>query len=171
MVRVSALLGMATSLCLVSGCSTGSGLLIADVYRTEGAYVVTMEGFGVTMRTVAEDAGLTLGYDRRSYVYPQRIDDPPEEGRHYFFVPLPKRAPVAVSTRAVGMDLRASSVEFGLTLGYRDTSLIALVPATESLYMRLRFLPDDVSATRLTYCPEEEPCWPIEIPDDVSASR
>jgi hypothetical protein len=154
-------------LCLLSGCSAGSGLLIADVHRTEGAWVVAIEGVGATVRTVADDAGLTFGYDRRAYVYPERIDDPPPDGRYYFFVPLPKTAPVAVSTRAIGLDLRASHSGFGLTLGYRDATLLARVSTGESLYMRLRFLPDDVGATRLTYCPEEDPCWPIDIPDDA----
>jgi hypothetical protein len=169
--RITALWHAAMFICLLTGCSTGSGLLIADVYRTEGAWVVAIEGFGATVRTLADDAGLTLGYERRTYVYPERIDDPPPEGRHYFFVRLPKKAPVAVNTRAVGLNVRASNVDFGLTLGYRDATLLARVPVGESLYIRLRFLPDDVGATRLTYCPEEDPCWPIDIPNDALVPR
>lgn len=89
--QITALWHAAMLLCLLSGCSTESGLLIADVHRTEGAWVVAIEGFGATVRTVADDAGLTLGYDRRTYVYPERIDDPPPQGRHFFFVRLPRR--------------------------------------------------------------------------------
>ncbi|MGH8655869.1 MAG: hypothetical protein ACREYE_28460 [Gammaproteobacteria bacterium] len=84
---------------------------------------------------------------------------------------MPKKAPVAVNTRAIGLDLRASHSGFGLTLGYRDATLLARVSTGESLYMRLRFLPDDVGATRLTYCPAEDPCWPIDIPNDALAPR
>jgi len=169
--QITALWHATMLLCLLSGCSTGSGLLIADVHRTAGAWVVAIKGFGATVRTVADDAGLTFGYERRTYVYPERIVDPPPEGRHYFFVPLPKKAPVAVNTRAIGLDVRASNVDVGITLGYRDATLLARVSSGESLYMHLRFLPDNVGATRLTYCPEEDPCWTIDMPDDALAPR
>lgn len=153
---------------LLSGCSTASGLLVADVYRTEGAWVVVIEGLGATVRTLADDAGLTLGYERRIYVYPETSDDLPSEGRHHWSVRLPKKPALARNTRTIGLELRTSGVDLGITLGYRDASLLAHVPVGESIYMRLSFLPDDARTTRLTYCPEEDPCWPIDIPDNTS---
>jgi hypothetical protein len=155
----------------LGGCSSTSGLLIADVIRAEGAWVVAIEGCCASLRTVASNAGLTLGYDRRTYVYPIKIDDPPAEGRHYFVVPLPRERPVAVNTRAIGIDVRATGIDLGLTLGYRDATLLARAPSGDSVYMRLHFIADDVGGTRLIYCPEEDPCWPIDIPDNASSRR
>jgi hypothetical protein len=161
----------ATIITLLGGCSTTSGLLIADVHRTSGAWVVAIEGVGAAFRSVASDAGLTLGYDRRTYVYPERIGDPPRQGRHYFFLQLPKSLPVMIDTRAIGLDVRASSVEVGVTLGYRAAAMLVPVPITQSLYMRLKFSSADIKATELIYCPEENPCWPTEIPADGSGRR
>ncbi len=153
---------------LLSGCSTASGLLVADVYRTQGAWVVDIQGFGATMRTLADDAGLTLGYERRVYVYPETTEDLPAEGRHHWSVRLPNKPALAGNVCVIGLDVRTSGVDLGFTLGYRDASLLAHVPEGESLHMRLSFLPGDPRATRLTYCPEEDPCWPIAIPDNTS---
>lgn len=155
----------------LGGCSSGSGLLLADVTHAEGAWVVAIEGFGASLLTIAGDSGLTLGYDRRTYVYPRKIDDPPPEGRHYFYVPLPRTAPLALNKRAIGLDLRTTGIDLGLTLGYRDTTLLAWVASNDSVYMRLHFIADQPDATRLSYCHEDDPCWPIDIPDDASARR
>lgn len=161
--KIAKLWNVTTFVVLLSGCSTTSGLLVADVFRAEGAWVVAIQGFGTTLRTLADDAGMTFGYERRVYVYPETTDDFPTEGRHYWLVRLPKRPALAVNTRIIGLDMRASGVDLGFTLGYRDATVLAQVPVGASRYMRLTLSPDDAAATHLTYCTEEHPCWPIDI--------
>lgn len=147
----------------ISGCASNSGLLIADVIRAEGSWVVTVEGCCATLRTAAGDGGLSVGYDRRSYVYPLQIDDPPSEGRHYLWVQLPREAPLAFNNRLIGLDIRATGIDLGLTLGYRNATVLARLSSADAVYMRLRFAPDAPSATRLIYCEGDVPCWPIDL--------
>ncbi len=163
-----------TSLCLcvwLASCSASSGLLFADVTRAKGAWVVDIKGCCASLRTVADDAGVSLGYDRRIYIYPIQIGDPPREGRHYFTVQLPQQAPVALNNRAIGVDVRATGLDLGITLGYRDTTLLARVPDGESVLMQLHFIAGQPNKTRLTYCKEEDPCWPIDLPDAATLRR
>lgn len=59
------------SIFLLSSCSSGHyGLVSAEVIDTEGARLVEVETFGADVRTLAADAGFTLGWGRRVYIYP-----------------------------------------------------------------------------------------------------
>jgi hypothetical protein len=155
----------------LTGCTSATGLLVADVERSDGALIVAVSGLGATMRTVPTDAGFSIGYERRVYVYPEAIDWVPAEGRRYFYLRLPDPAPVASSARVVGLDLRTSSPEFGLTVGYREMTSVTPISAGDSVYIHLVFVPDEKGSTRLTYCREESPCWPATVPSSAVSSR
>jgi hypothetical protein len=117
-----------------------------------------VRGYGVQLRGAPSDAGLTLGYARRTYVYPGTTPDLPDTGRYYFWVPQPATAPVAWYGRAIGLDLRTATGNLGITLGFRGTAVLAQVPEDETVYYRLRFVPDDPGSTRLRFCRGEDEC-------------
>ena len=87
------------TMAIVSGataCAPGAaGLVAGDVLEADGARVIVVRGYGVQLRGAPIDAGLTLGYARRTYVYPDTTPELPDPGRYYFWVPQPPTAPVA----------------------------------------------------------------------------
>lgn len=143
----------------LAGCAPGSaGLVSGEVLKTDGARVIVVRGYGVELRGAPTDAGLTLGYARRTYVYPETAPDLPDPGRYYFWVPQPATAPVAWDGKAIGLDLRAAGSTLGMTLGFRGISVLARIPAGETVVYRLRLIPDDPASTRLRYCEGENTC-------------
>ena len=143
----------------VAGCAPGAaGLISGDVLEADGARVIVVRGYGVQLRGAPSDAGLTLGYARRTYVYPSTTPDLPDRGRYYFWVPQPATAPVAWDGEAIGIDLRTATSNLGITLGFRGTAVFAQVPEGETVYYRLRFVPDDPASTLLRLCRGEDAC-------------
>jgi hypothetical protein len=140
-------------------------LLRADVVKVERGTVVTIRSFGLGVRATQGDAGATLGMDRRIYVYPRGDEDTLIEGTQWFFIRLPDTEPVAIATRALGAEARVSGRELGFTLGFREALTVAVGQDT---YLRLRLIPDDPGATRLTWCDKGNPCWPEQ---ETSVSR
>lgn len=144
--RAAVLLGAT----LLGGCSLDNmGVMVSDVFAADGATVISIQIVGTQLRTRAEDGGLTLGYGRRVYIYPDSLPQPLKPGRYYFHAPLPDEAPVAMDARTIGLDLRRSSVEIALTLGLRQITVMAQVPENRSVMFDLAFAPDDPAATRL----------------------
>jgi hypothetical protein len=143
----------------VTACAPGSaGLVSGDVLEADGARVIVVRGYGLQLRGAPMDAGLTVGYARRTYVYPNTTPELPSPGRYYFWVPQPATAPVAWDSRAIGLDLRVTSPAVGVTLGFWGSSVLARVPAGETVFYRLRFLPDEPASTRLRYCEGDDAC-------------
>jgi hypothetical protein len=129
------------------GCALGTaGLVSGDVVEADGARVIVVRGYGVQLRGASIDAGLTLGYARRTYVYPDTTPELPDPGRYYFWVPQPQTSPVAWDGEAIGLDLRIASPAVGITLGFRGTSVMAHVPAGEAVVYSLRFTRVDTAA-------------------------
>ena len=152
-----------TMLTVATGCASGTaGLVSGNVLQADGARVIVVRGYGLQLRGTPPDAGLTLGYARRTYVYPDGIPGLPQPGRYYGWVPQPATAPVAWDGRAIGIDLRTAGPNIGITLGLRATSVLAVVPAGESVAYHLRFLPDHPSWTQLRYCVGDDPCSGLE---------
>lgn len=150
----------------VAGCAPGTaGLVSGDVLDANGARVIVVRGYGVQLRGAPIDAGLTLGYARRTYVYPGTTPELPDPGRYYFWVPQPQTSPVAWDGEAIGLDLRIASPAVGITLGFRGTSVMAYVPAGEAVVYSLRFMPDEPASTRLRYCKEDDACSNIGSPE------
>ena len=90
----------------VAGCAPGiAGLVAGDVLDADGARVIVVRGYGLQLRGEPSDAGLTVGYARRTYVYPDTTPELPEPGRYYFWVPQPETSPVAWDGTAIGLDL------------------------------------------------------------------
>jgi hypothetical protein len=152
---------------IVSGmtaCAPGTaGLVSGDVLEADGARVIVVCGYGVQLRGAPSDAGLTLGYARRTYVYPCATPNLPDPGRYYFWVPQPATAPVAWDGRAIGVDLRMAASNLGITFGFRATAVFAQVPEHETVYYKLRFVPDDPAATLLRLCRGEDECMDFDF--------
>jgi hypothetical protein len=152
--------------CGVPGCAPGvMGLVSGAVLEADGARVIVVRGYGVQLRGASSDAGLTLGYARRTYVYPNTTPDLPDPGRYYFWVPQPPSAPIAWDGRAVGFDVRMAGVNLGITLGFRGTAVLAQVPDGETVYYKLRFMPADPASTLLRFCRGEHECARFDFND------
>lgn len=143
----------------LAGCAAGTaGLVSGEVVDADGAQVLVVEGYGLSVRGAAVDRGLTVGFSRRAYVYSEDAAGLPAAGRHLFWVPQPTEAPIALYGETVGLELSTSHVSVGATLGYRGTALLAHVPQGQTVYYQLHFEPADPPATRLRFCRGEEEC-------------
>jgi hypothetical protein len=148
----------------VAGCAPGSaGLVSGEVLDADGARVIVVRGYGLLVRGEPTDAGLTLGYARRTYVYQESATGIPEAASYVFWVPQPQIPPVAWAGEAIGLDLRASTSSWGITLGYRGTAVFAQVPAGDTVRRRLRFMPDDPASTQMRYCRGEDECASVDF--------
>jgi hypothetical protein len=133
--------------------------------EADGARVIVVRGYGVQLRGAPIDTGLTLGYSRRTYVYPETTPDLPDPGQYYLWVPQPRSAPVAWDGRAIGLDVRMAGSNLGITLGFRGAAVFAEVPEDETVYYRLRFVPDDPASTLLRFCRGEDACGKFDFTD------
>jgi hypothetical protein len=148
----------------LAGCSPGTaGLVSGEVLDADGAEVLVVDGYGLSLRGTPVDRGLTVGYARRVYVYPEETPGLPAPGRHLFWVPQPAEPPMALNGEAIGLDLSASRVSVGVTLGYHGTALLAYVPQGEAVHFRLRFAPSDPAATQLRFCREGKQFSAIDL--------
>lgn len=149
----------AALICSVASCAPGAaGLVAGDVLEADGARVIVVRGYGVQLRGAPINSGLTLGYARRTYVYPENTPDLPNPGQYYFWVPQPPTAPVAWDGQATGLDVRMASSSLGITLGFRGAAVLARVPAGKTVFYSLRFIPDKPASTRLRYCEGDDAC-------------
>ena len=128
------------------------GLLAANVTEATGAVVVDIYAVGGVLRTNAFDAGGSLGYSHRSYVYPATASGLPEAGWHWLGVALPATRPVAFTSRIVGLDAGKIASEVGGSVGYQSVTVMASVPENESVAYSLDYRPDDPAATILSNC-------------------
>ena len=111
------------------GRSGSAGLVSGEVLDADGAQVLVVDGYGLSLRGMPVDRGLTVGVTRRVYVYPKGTPGLPAPGRHLFWVPQPAEPPAAMDGQAIGLDVRASNSSVGLTLGFRGTAVFAQVAA------------------------------------------
>lgn len=145
-----------------AGCAIdGVGAVAGRVIHADGAVVVRTYALGVEGRTRAEDAGLTLGYSARTYVFAASEAETPEPGWHVFSVPLPRQPTVALQAEVVGVEARTSSREVGVSLGYRETTVLTAVAADASMVREFRFAPGEPEQTYYRSCEWGEPCEDI----------
>lgn len=155
---------LALLLPVLTACGNGAaGFVSGKVVDANGARVVVVSGYGLALRGLPVDGGVTVGFTSRTYVYPGDMSGLPDPGRYAGWVPLPDAQPVAWRARSIGLDLKASTLELGLSLGYLEETVMAYLPASADLMYSLRFVADDPAATMLVFCPEGRPCvelWP-----------
>src|SRR5262245_54415498 len=100
---------LAITMAGLTGCSAGTaGLVSGEVLDADGAQVLVTEGYLLSVRGTPLDSGLTVGFTRRVYVYPDETPGLPPAGRHLFWVSQPNESPVAFSGEAIGLDLTTS---------------------------------------------------------------
>ena len=144
---------------ILSGCSVDNhGAVVAKVTAAEGSYVIDAFALGASLRTRADDPGVSIGFDRRSYVYAGAAADAPEPGWHYFAVPLPASAPLVLHSENYGVEVRGRVNDAGITIGYRATTVMAQVPAGESTFRLISYAPDSPERTRVLACGD----WPCQ---------
>lgn len=144
----------ACAIVAVAGCSAGHyGLLTAAVSDGDGARLVTVTTYGADLRTLAVDAGLTLGWGHRVYIYPLDTPGLPPPGSYAFAVALPAQPPLAWDVRSLGLDVRTGSVEVGAVLGWRATTVLVRAPVGSDLSFGLSYDTTRPGATRLELNP------------------
>ena len=134
------------------------GLLAAYQTHADGAVVIDVYSVGADLRTGGGEAGLSAGAIRRSYVFPSEDVPSAEDGWHFLTYPRPATDPVAVNATVIGLDVRATTPEPSITLGYRATTVLVRVAADQSVTRELAYWPDDPKRTRLRICKEPTPC-------------
>ncbi len=143
----------------LGGCSIDNhGALAAKVTAAEGAYVVDTYAIGAALRTRADDPGMSIGFDRRSYIFDAVSNHAPDPGWYYFEVPLPESTALVLHTENYGVELRIRANDTGISVGYRATTVMAQVPVGESIYRLLSYRPDAPEHTSVFVCRGEWPC-------------
>lgn len=144
---------------LCSACSlNGTGTLAAKVTRADGAAIADIYSLGTQLRTVNADSGLTVGYQRRSYVFELKDAEALKPGWYFGHIPLPRNAFVAMDARSYGFELRTPAHEVSLSLGVRATTLLGLIERERDGALWISYTPDDPAATRLRTCRGTDLC-------------
>ena len=143
----------------LAGCSGGTaGLVSGEILDADGAQVIVVSGYGLSFRSTPVDRGLTLGFTRRAYIYPDNTPGLPAAGNYNWWIPQPEIAPVAWNTSAVGLDLTASRLGVGVSLGYQADTVMAYLPANADTFYALRFKSSDPAQTIMQFCNGELSC-------------
>ncbi len=129
----------------IAGCAVnGRGFVKARYYENATAYVVSWEVWGGHLVTNSMDAGLTLGYSKRTYIYPKlfsrqtgsekswdipsiltglevvEVDSERVTGLSW------KTDMVALASKVVGASLALNRIGVGLSLGVQGHEMIWL---------------------------------------------
>lgn len=129
----------------IAGCAVnGSGLVKVKHYENDTAYVVSWEAWGGHFVTDSMDAGLTLGYSKRTYIYPkpssrQRGNEESwvgpllltghevaEVDREREMRPSTVTDIVAMASKVVGASLALNRTRVGLSFGVQAREMIWL---------------------------------------------
>lgn len=118
----------------VSGCALGNvGMIGAHIQDFTGGQTVEIHVAGFHLRTRSDDAGASLGYTRRTYVFGAATSLP--TGWHFFHIPLPSIDVIALDKHSLGVDISSVEPFQGLTIGYDHTQLRARVRIDSSIYL------------------------------------
>lgn len=161
MIRMSTRLacGMLPGVALLCACSFNNyGVVAAHVTTGDGAQVVDIHRIGLGLRTYSADSGLSLGYAKESYGYAAGQKAPIPEGWYLFRIPFDLRDPLFMHLVAIGAELRWPGFETGLSLGGIATTLMANVPADQSVRYTASFEPARPAKTFIRFCKEESTC-------------
>jgi hypothetical protein len=129
----------------IAGCAVnGSGLVKVRHYENGTAYVVSWEAWGGHLVTDSMDAGLTLGYSKRTYIYP-KLSSRQKGNAESWNIPLMltghevtevdgKQAMgpsavtdmVALASKVVGVSLALNRTKVGLAFGVQAREMIWL---------------------------------------------
>jgi hypothetical protein len=140
-------------LAALSACTiNNTGLLAAHVTEADRATVIDIYSLGAQLTTASYDRSASLGYDVRSYVFPDTVAGLPSAGWHFFHTQLPTTPPVAVHTRTFGVAASARAGEVSGMIGYEEVAVMASVPAGDSISYKLTYAPDDPTKTSLSDC-------------------
>jgi len=110
---------------LLGGCAVDrTGMLWARVVPADRAWVLQVHAPGAYLQTDNPgDAGLTIGYARRAYVFSADEVPMPAEGWHLFRLPhVAAREALAIHARSIGAEVRFGPAEPGFTLGVRSVT-------------------------------------------------
>ncbi|MGE3779405.1 MAG: hypothetical protein AB7F89_19615 [Pirellulaceae bacterium] len=141
----------------LAGCSiNGVGVAYSDVIPVTGARAVLTETYGVAVRTVADDAGVTIGYSWTLTLLPE-CAAAPLAGKHRFGVSTAGIPAIAAVRRTAGLAIDTNRRAVGLMLGFAEDAMLGRLMADESVRRRLVLTPDDLSTIEFNQIPEP-PC-------------
>lgn len=128
------------ALATLSGCAWGEdGALYADVTSADGGVVVEVTAAGLWLRQRSEDAGLSLGWSRRTYLFPAEAPGLPASGRHFLTLSLPRESSVASDVRTWGLEVRAVAPELAISIGVIGRTVLARVGLDDSVAYAVEF--------------------------------
>lgn len=127
--------------CLLAGgaaaCSQGVyGTVLCRQTETAAATVLDAQGLGVTVADLAYDRGLTLGWIRRTYLYPAG-SAAAGGGSWGACRGLAGADPVVADRRSVGVEFSLSASATGMSVGY--SSSFVRMPIEEGRSVRLSY--------------------------------
>ena len=152
---LAAILSLASSACAIDN----HGVVLGRITHADGALVADLYSVGAHLKTRPGDAGLVLGFNRSSYVFAQSPGQKQiAEGWHAFSVPLPADPPKALHIETAGISAHRNHGKFGMTLGFRAFTLLALVRRDANEVLAVRYRPARPSETHVRYCGEISRC-------------
>jgi hypothetical protein len=149
---------------LSAGCAVNDlGLVRVRHYENDSAFVVALQSWGVQLLTIPGNAGLTLGYSRRTFVFRRDgaaatvplaalLDTGAGETRPAACDPCPTLAslgrPIFLASKIVGVSLDTNADRVGVALGLRYRTILTL-PADGSDAVLLRYESEDDRSPRV----------------------
>lgn len=121
---------------LLSGCSIdGIGASVSDVTIAGDGLAVRTLSFGLALRTVAHDRGLSLGYTE-SFVLSPGSGSAATIGRHLFGIRESQEPERLLIRRVFGLDVAMNHRVAGVALGFLEDAVLARVPAQQTIARR-----------------------------------
>lgn len=135
---------------LFAGCAfNGTGVVRSSVIETDRAFIVTVDSFGLQIRTVQFDSGFSVGYSRRTYLYPPGQFANLVPGEYWGNISLPDKVPVAIQSTVLGLGGRTGVPDFGVSLGYRSVFWLTPIPIHSDKLVVVDFRPNNLEETEI----------------------
>lgn len=149
--------GIAMLIALIStGCACGRfGTLAQRRTVTETAEVIDVYGVGVVLRPWGVDAGLALGWQHATYIYPRLREDGTWEGARWSFgwVPHRRADPFFLALSGVGAGVVKYPTILQTYVGFRMDAFTFAASDGESRVVKFFYQPGAPEKTRLSMNP------------------
>ncbi len=126
------------------------GVLSYSIVETQSARIFAQTAWGLNIRAMFEDGGLTIGYRRYIAVQPCTLGGcmgKPSEGTFRASDDVSKRAGL-LFRKEVGVELGVGTLTNSLSIGYDKTLAIVGPKPDEAVIVKIDFSEDDLYATR-----------------------
>jgi hypothetical protein len=129
---------------LMSGCAVNNfGSLAGSVRLVQGGWVMDIYTLGLHLRPVlTDDAGVTLGFSRRSSVFANDEVASPRTGWYVFRIPaVPGERALIYDVETLGVDVHFGRPEPGVTVGLQRVTTSRRQPIEGSHFHHVVYFP------------------------------